>query len=179
MRPTRGSSVFYRRIPLSGGRAYALVSPSDYDRLMQSKWHATSRGYAARTVYGDDGRKTTTWMHREIMGAPADRQVDHVNGDTLDNRRENLRICTARQNQANKRPSRYATSTYKGVSKIRTSRRNPWKADITIHGKSHYIGIFPTEVEAARAYDAVARTVHGDFARLNFPVEQEASSCVA
>lgn len=96
--------------------------------------------------------------------------VDHVNGNGLDNRRCNLRVCTPQQNAFNSKPVRGSRSKFKGV-KYNTACKNKWTARIRINGKQVDIGRFETEEEAARAYDKVAKEVQGDFAWLNFPNE--------
>lgn len=104
------------------------------------------------------------------MQAPDGMQTDHINGDRLDNRRANLRICNGMENARNRGVSARhieIPSRYKGVSWERRAAR--WQAQIGCDGKKFHLGLFATEEEAARAYDAKARELHGDFARLNFP----------
>jgi hypothetical protein len=105
-------------------------------------------------------------MHRQIMQAPAGLDVDHINGDRLDNQRGNLRIATRQQNCWNttKRKGNY-TSPYKGVS----WRRGQWAAYITVSNRQRPLGKFADPIEAARAYDCAAREMFGEFAYLNFP----------
>jgi hypothetical protein len=112
------------------------------------------------------------YMHRLITGAGPKHQVDHRNGNGLDNRRLNLRIATGTQNRANQGPLRMRNgraSQYKGV--YRDNRRDRWTASIQIDRQSHYLGRFANEEAAARAYDAAALEAWGQFARLNFPVD--------
>jgi hypothetical protein len=94
--------------------------------------------------------------------------TDHINGDGLDNRRQNLRSCTHAQNFWNAQKQRQTcTSPYKGVTRRRNARLAPWQAAIRIDGKSHYLGSFPSEWEAAMAYNQAATEYFGAFARLN------------
>lgn len=153
----------------------AIVDDADYAWLSQWKWHATSAGhggcYAIRGGAGPIGaRGTALRMHREIVRAPADLQVDHINGDTLDNRRENLRCCTHSENARNRGPKQGTLAGLKGVDR---SGRN-WRARIWADGKSRMLGMFATPQEAAAAYDKAARDLHGEFARLNFPQREAA-----
>jgi len=110
-------------------------------------------------------------MHKLITGWPG---CDHINGDGLDNRRTNLREATRSQNMANRRKSvPGSASRFKGVS-LHADRRQ-WRAQIGIRGKRVYLGLFPSEEGAARAYDEQARVAFGEFAALNFPRPGEAS----
>lgn len=144
--------------------AIALVDDEDFESLMRNSWHLQSTGYAAR----GGGNRPYVLMHRQITKAPDDRDVDHANGDPLDNRRGNLRPCTAGQNQYNRRKSK--NRKYKGVF-VRAGHKS-FYAEIMTHGVRHHLGAFATDEMAARAYDAAAKAHHGSFARLNFPDEQ-------
>lgn len=104
-------------------------------------------------------------MHRLIMEAKQQQKVDHINGDGLDNRKENLRFATTSENAMNKCSTKNKSSSYKGVSWYK--RYKKWQAQIKFKGKSIYIGIFDTEIEAAKAYDNKAKELFGEFAKLN------------
>jgi hypothetical protein len=106
-------------------------------------------------------------LHRAIINAPKGLYVDHINGDTLDNRRANLRIATNSQNQANRIRLKSGTSSrYRGVTWNKASQK--WQAGIKCNLKSTHLGLFESEEEAARAYDRAAREMFGSFARPNF-----------
>lgn len=109
-----------------------------------------------------DGRKV--YLHRAIMNARRSERIDHINGDGLDNRRENLRKCTNAQNMYNMRRGR-GRSQYKGVAWFK--RDSCWRAYICQNYKQRHLGYFTTEWEAAEAYNAAARALFGRFARLN------------
>ena len=108
-------------------------------------------------------------MHRVIMDCPKGLVVDHIDGNTLNNRRSNLRICTFGENLRNQRPrtNRIRKSAYKGVCWLETRQR--WIANCGLDGKQYRSGHFRTEIEAAHAYDELAKRHHGEFASLNFP----------
>jgi hypothetical protein len=159
-----------KQIPLNHGQV-ALVDDEDYDALISMKWYY-AEGYARRS--DPDRPGGIQFMHRLILNAPTGLQVDHINGDKLDNRRSNLRLCTGSQNVRNtgKRRGTFS-SVYKGVSLHKASGR--WMAHIRISGRSGplFLGYFAFEIDAANAYDHAAREHHGEFAYVNFPDERE------
>jgi AP2 domain len=145
----------------------AVVDDGDYAQVSQYKWYAKKgrRGalYAIANIPQPGGGYKTTGMHALITGWS---RVDHVDHDTLNNQRYNLRESTPLQSSHNTR-SRAGTSQYKGV--LWEQSRGRWKAEIRASGKKRFIGRFDDEEEAARAYDRIAKVVHGRFAVLNFP----------
>jgi len=156
-----------KTIELTQGR-HAIVDDDDYEWLMQHKWHYHRTGYARR---GSGGRKQhrKLYMHREIAKAPSGFDVDHINGNTLDNRKSNLRICTRKENIRNQKlisVKRRKTSVYKGVSWDKRDGR--WIAQITVDRRSIRLGSFTNELDGALAYDEAARRFFGEFARTNF-----------
>lgn len=106
-------------------------------------------------------------MHREILQPGPGFEVDHVNGDGLDNRRANLRECVRTQNNANHGLGRLNASGFKGVSWDAANRR--WRTSISAAGVTRNLGRYDRPEDAARAYDRAAVATFGDFARLNFP----------
>ena len=162
----------FRRIPLANCKKYAIVDVEDYYELSQYTWWAYEKNglYKAIRLTKELSWKRPIFMHREIMKAPKDKVVDHINRNGLDNRRENLRLVTVAQNNMNK-SSANGTSKFKGVYFQRDIKR--WRATITVNRYKKHLGVHENEIEAARAYDAAAKKYFGEFAYLNFPPDKK------
>jgi hypothetical protein len=143
----------------------ALVSP-EFEYLNQFKWHFDGR-YATRTKWNKELKKDVkVYMHKEILNVEKGEYVDHVNGDKLDNRLDNLRKVTSQQNSMNMLTQVVKKhSKYKGVSYDKS--RNKWVAYCVKDTKMHNLGRFTDEKEAALAYNEKAKELFGEFARLN------------
>jgi hypothetical protein len=173
----------FRLVPLTQG-LYAKVDPVDFYRLIKYKWYArkSAQTYYATSTQYQNGRRCDLHMHRLIMEytlyvelgtrnvapnkLPCNLFIDHKNGDGFDNRRANLRLADSTQNNYNRRITSRRTSNYKGVD-YRPSKK-AYRARITVNKKRIFLGHFPSEVDAARAYDHAAKKYHGEFAVLNF-----------
>lgn len=158
-----------KRIPLTQGKE-ALVDDEDYEAVSAFKWFATqsrpgSLWYAARWVY-QDGERIRIWLHRELMNLPDDLDVDHIDRDGLNNQRNNLRPATTFQSAANKSIRSDNTTGYRGVYAHRNGR---FYVYVQHNHDKRYVGAFATAIEAAHAWDAVAKELFGEFAALNFP----------
>jgi hypothetical protein len=152
-----------RFIPLTKGKV-SIVDAEDYGWLSKYKWHAVNTGgkfYAYRCR-----NKRSISRHRMIMGEPKGKIVDHKDGNSLNNRRSNLRICTTAENLRNRRRTGGA-SRYKGVCFVK--RLNKWRAEITFNRRQIHIGLFKDEISAGKAYDRAAKKYFGEFTFLNFP----------
>lgn len=143
-----------------------LVDNENYDYLNKFSWHINSWGYVYRHI--PKNRKSKISMHREIMGFPKDMCIDHINHNTLDNRKQNLRVCTLSQNGANQIKRKGLSSIFKGVTWDKS--KNKWMAQIMIHKKHFYLGRYKDEIEAAKAYDKKAKIAFGEFAKLNLSI---------
>jgi len=142
-------------IPLSNGRAYAIVDDEDYDFISSLKWNLTTHGYAENYKYG-------ILMHRIINNTPKNKVTDHINRNKLDNRKINLRSATKRLNAYNVPKLKNNTSGYKGVSFHKAT--NKWQSRILYKGKSIYLGIYNTPREAYEVYKIKAKELQGEFA---------------
>lgn len=148
----------------------ALVDDQDYEWLNQWRWYARKGRYtfyAVRHVCVTKGKRRQEQMHRLILELQPDdkRECDHRDGNGLNNRRSNLRICTMAQNQRSRRNQMGCTSRFKGVWWHRGNRN--WQSRIGINGKQICLGSFNSETEAAQAYDKAALKHHGDFRLTN------------
>ena len=151
-------------IELTQGKV-AIIDEADVELVGQYKWHAVKRDrtwYAATSAERRRGR--SIYMHRLIAGES--KHVDHRNHDGLNNTRKNLRVCTNQQNRHNTQKTR-GEAKYKGVSRDKRQPGRPWAAYIWNDNRKISLGSYPTQEEAARAYNAAAIQYHGEFANLN------------
>lgn len=157
-----------REIELTQGKV-AVVSDQYFEWLNQWNWSAIKyrdTWYAKRNIGTWPVSNKTILMHREITNALGGMQVDHIDGNGLNNQLHNLRLATDSQNKANRGKQRNNKSGYKGVSW--DSRARKWNAQIQVNRRCVHLGYFTDPIEAARAYDAAAPEYFGEFARLNF-----------
>lgn len=149
-------------VPLTKGYI-TIIDAEDWQRISKYKWHATRcKGH----IYARSKSADSKYLHRFINNTPKGKETDHANRNTLDNRKCNLRVCTSSQNKRNL-PPRSKSSIYKGVSKTRSGK---WAARAASpEGKYIWLGVFETEIEAARAYDDYIRKIAPEFGYLNFP----------
>ncbi len=159
-----------KTIPLSNGMN-AIVDDIDFPALAALKWCIHSQGYARRRgTSGANGKQSILLMHRVIINAPRGFQVDHINGNRLDNRRSNLRLATNAENGANQMLSSKNTTGAKGVYFHR--QRKKYCAMICSNGRREHLGLFSNIEAASAAYDAAARRLFGEFAKTNATLNQ-------
>ncbi len=152
---------------------FTKVDDEDYDWLNQWNWYSkpdrnTAYSHRNHTIHTITGRiRQSIRMHRVILGVGYGVQVDHINGDGLDNRRENLRVCTVAENARNSKPRLGTVSRFKGVALTRGGKKFCAQIHAPITGQKKHLGTFDTEIEAAKAYNAAAIQAYGEFARIN------------
>lgn len=138
------------------GDTFAVVDIDDFDLVSPHAWHL-AKGYARAFIAG-----SRVTMHQLIIGEHSSPEIDHKDGNKLNNRRANLRPCTSQQNAQN-RHAVCGKSRFKGVRRD----RGYWRAEIKKNGSKVHLGIFPSERLAARAYDKAALQLFGNFAKTN------------
>jgi hypothetical protein len=167
--------VVSREIKIDGDVAYvpltrgyqAVIDAADVPLVEKWRWSALvsprrKAVYAARVVQ-QRGVQRMILMHRLLLEAVDGKQADHIDGDGLNNRRSNLRLCTHRENQQNKGPRSDNKVGIKGVCWDKKAVK--WKAEIRVDGRGKFLGYFATAREAGAAYQAAAQRLHGPFAR--------------
>lgn len=155
-------------LPLTQNR-FAIIDDEDFDRVSQYKWQFDNYGYATRVKHISGSKKNRILqhfsLHRTIMNCPKGKQVEHINGNSLDNRKENLRFSTQHQNSMNKGISKNNTSGFKGV--CWNKRKNRWMVRLGFNYKELFLGYFDDLEEAVKIYNQNAIKYFGEFARLN------------
>lgn len=153
-------------IPLTQGQ-FAKVDDEDFERFGRMGWNAiwnpyTKSFYASRNSKRPDGRNTTLYLHRHILGSPHGMQIDHKSHDTLDDQRSNLRICTRSQNGGHRKglPG-HNESGIRGVSWYKPHGK--WLARIMVQRRAIFLGYFSDKNEAARAYASANKKYFGEF----------------
>jgi len=158
-----------KKIPLSQGK-FSLVDDRDHEDLLRYKWSAHRNGntfYAVRHIRIGK-KRLMEWIHRRILGLkPGDgKYVDHINNNGLDNRRNNLRVCTNKENLRNRTIKQSNnTSGFRGV--YWNKRKRKWEASIGINSQRKHLGYYESKTDAAMAYNRAAIKYFGKFAKLN------------
>jgi hypothetical protein len=142
-----------KKLKLTKGKE-AIIDDIDFERVSQRKWSFHHTGYVV-------GGYPQVRLHRFILNAKKGEYVDHINMDKLDNRRENLRLCTPAQNQYNQLPKRKIPKCI-----YWREARKAWIVRITADGKRHWVGYFKNFDEAKKEYEKAVIRLHGEFARI-------------
>lgn len=162
-------------LPLSQGKV-AVIDFDDFEKVRGMKWVVTKirrNFYATQRVRRADGKWTITYLHRVITDCPTDMEVNHINGDGLNCKQENMQVCTPQQHAfAFRRKIAGASSKFRGVC----WHGKCWTSQIHKCGKKFHLGSFSSEEDAARAYDAKARELFGTHAAPNFPLDFSAGT---
>jgi hypothetical protein len=160
-----------RPIRVDGNIAYvllphgleAIIDAEDAEKVGKHNWYFGKNGYAATNIRNKNGKKIMPYLHRFIMNEPDGMDVDHIHGNTLDNRKSQLRVCTTAENCRNQRIASHNTSGLKGVSWHKQCKK--WRSYITIHKKHIHLGLFDSPERAHQAYCEAAKRLHGEFFR--------------
>ena len=147
-----------REIPITKGMV-AIVDDEDYEYLSKWKWYY-SCGYAKRKIW-KNGIARSMSMHRDILKPTRELHIDHINHNGLDNRKNNLRLCTQSQNMGNSIMRSDNTSGKRGV--IWNKGRHKWMAQINCGGKHFYLGLFVNMEDACNVYDKKAEELFGEY----------------
>ena len=146
---------------------YVLVDDDDYEMLNMYKWYIKKGGntfYAARSIFSKDGNQKTIRMHRLLLNAPKGIEVDHKDGNGLNNQKSNIRLATRSQNRMNRPKQSRNTSGFKGVSWDKTHR--VWMAYITLNNVQKNLGYFKSKQEAYQARRKANIEYHNEFAHI-------------
>lgn len=155
-----------KKLSIRNTDKYALVDDDVFETLSKYKWYLRNGKYAVRHTYGKNNKMVL--LHREIMKIDNDLQIDHINGDGLDNRKVNLRACSVSENGFNRGKAKHNTSGFKGVFRNKRKKKGEsWLAQITIKKQQIYLGFFNRKEDAAKAYNMAALKYQGSFAQLN------------
>lgn len=155
-----------KEIELTNGMK-VIVDDEDYDYLSNYNWRCIKNGKTYYAIFGRriNGKYSNVWMHRMIMDAKDRKdEVNHINHNGLDNRRENLRTTTHNKVIVQSRVSNNKPTKHKGISYYKPT--NKWRARITINGKTTYLGYYTNEIEAANAYEKKAIEIYGEYAHI-------------
>ena len=152
-----------KEIYLANNKGIILVDDENYEWLNQYKW--TLNAKYANTKIKINNKRKSKYIHRLIMNEPENMQIDHIDGNGLNNQKNNLRIVTQSQNQMNKISAKNSSSQYKGVCFVKS--RNKWLSSICINKRNYNLGNFKNEEDAARAYNEAAQKYFGEYAHLN------------
>lgn len=146
---------------LGNEKSRSVIDLEKIETVKQYKWYQNNSGYAISRV----NKNKQIFLHRIIVGNPIGYEVDHIDGDPLNNRKSNLRICSHQENIMNQKIRIDNTSGFKGVNWDK--RKGKWRARIHIHGKDKHLGYFESKEEAAKSRVKAEQEYFGEFSRKN------------
>lgn len=148
-----------------------IIDDEDYDKFSKYHWTSDSSNYVVKPISKWNGEKNIMikkiYLHRYILNFPEGKVIDHINGNRLDNRKCNLRICDQINNSRNQSRHKNAIRYPKGVARMSGNRIKPFTAQITVNHKNIHLGYFYTPEQAHVAYCEAANKYHGEFARFS------------
>lgn len=162
-----------KQIPLTKNK-FAIIDDEDFENLSKYKWYANKHGrsyYVIRNKPIGNGKQKTEYIHNYILNCPDGFEIDHKDGNGLNNQKSNLRISTHNQNIMNMKPHLNKLVEFKGVDLYK--KNNKYRVRITINGKTIALGYFKDKIKAAETYDEKALELFGEFAHLNFPERKQ------
>jgi hypothetical protein len=166
-----------KKIPTTMGK-FAIVDESDYEELSKHKWHlkkvirTNNINYYVRRTNRSGVGPSTIYMHRQLMGYKDQLEIDHINGNGLDNRRSNIRFCTKSQNMRNRCNTGKNKTGYKGVFQDKRLNHMDYIAHLRLGKILKQSRRFRSLIDAAKAYDKMALEHYGEFANINFPIKE-------
>ena len=152
------------------GEFTVLYDNEDHEKLSKYKWYVqkiykrNSLFYVQSKIY-KNGRQSNIYMHRLIINCQENKFVDHINHNSLDNRKSNLRVCTQKENRRNSKSNKNSSSKFKGVTWHKRNKK--WVSQIRTNKKNIWLGLFENEIDAALVYNGAAKYLFGEFAYLN------------
>lgn len=161
---TEGDKAY---VPLTQNKE-AIIDAEDVDKVLNYTWCAIlNKGcfYAATAVRNAEGKVVRILLHKLILKCEKPLEIDHADGNGLNNTKTNLRLVTRQQNMFNVRKPKHNTSGYKGVSWCQSSQK--WKATISVERKRHHLGFYNTKEQAYSAYCEASERLHGKFGRVD------------
>jgi hypothetical protein len=149
------------------GDKKVLIDDEDWEKVSKYKWHLSKQSqgllYAQTFIY-KNGKKIPLKLHRLIMNCPKNKEIDHIDGNGLNNQKSNLRICTHAENMKNSKKRKDNSSGFKGIHFIKQNKR--WQARIQVNRKRMPLGCYKTPELAYQAYCKASKKYHGEFGRI-------------
>jgi len=153
-----------KEIKMNNTDKVILIDDENYDWLIKYKWYLDITGYARINIW-ISGKRTQKLIHQLIINSQKGEEIDHIDRNTLNNQKENLRVVNKAQNQMNSKSRNGSVSKFKGVGWHKRDKK--WTAKICLNYKTRWLGYFNNEIDAAKAYNKAAKELFGEYANLN------------